>query len=305
MTQARSLRGVGDRLFDARLLDAGDVVLTMFGDIAGRASWLVYQRDASRALPTPPIGLRAVCVQAALRDVDGPWQSLRAEPEWLATLPADCVLQLDANLRIRALHGLDAAPPESSAHGSAIDLGRAPVLVIPGVLEAGLCDDLIEHLRVACAGGAASGVLVVEAGQSAVQTDASIKQRRESPILDPPLEARVHERLLRRALPEISRTLQFDVQRRDPFKLLSYAAGAGYFRAHRDNDTPDVAHRRFALSVNLNTGAYAGGAFRYPEYGLYEYAPAVGAALVFSCSLLHEVTPVEQGTRYALTTFLA
>ena len=301
----RSLRGIGDRLFDARLHDANDAAVTLFGDIAGREAWLVYRRDASRALPPPPTGVRAVCVQRAHESLTPPWESLRAEPEWLATLAPDCVIELDANLRIRGMRALDATMSGDSASRADVDLGSAPVLIVPEVLEADLCLVLIEHLRVACAGGEVSGVLSVEAGHATMRADASIKQRRESSIVDASLEARVHERLLRRALPEISRTLQFDVQRRDPFKVLSYDADAGYFRPHRDNDTPDVAHRRFALSVNLNTGAYAGGAFRYPEYGLREHVPATGAALVFSCSLLHEVTPVEQGTRYALTTFLA
>ena len=119
------------------------------------------------------------------------------------------------------------------------------------------------------------------------------------------LEAAVHARLHRRVLPRLARVFQFDTARRDPFKLPAYAADAGYFRAHRDNDTPDVAHRRFAVPSNLDAGAYTGGEFRFPEFGTHRYAPPTGHALVFSCSFLHEVMPVVSGTRHALTTFLA
>ena len=181
----------------------------------------------------------------------------------------------------------------------------APVLQIPGVFEPELCAALIRHLDVDCAGGDVSAVLVMQDGEQRLQVDPDIKQRREAIPRDAQLEARMHERLMRRALPEIARVFNFEVRRRDPFKLLAYPENAGYFRAHRDNETPDVAHRRFALSVNLNQGDYTGGEFRYPEFGPHLFSPPTGAALVFSCSMLHEVRPVMRGTRYAMTTFLA
>jgi predicted 2-oxoglutarate/Fe(II)-dependent dioxygenase YbiX len=181
----------------------------------------------------------------------------------------------------------------------------APVLRIPGVFEPDLCVALVDHLRTDCAGGDVSEVLVLEGESRKLQVDPSIKQRRETFLRDPLLESRMHERLMRRALPEIFRVFNFETRHRDPFKLLAYPEGAGYFRAHRDNDTRDVAHRKFALSVNLNHGEYLGGEFRFPEFGPDLHSPATGAALVFSCSMLHEVLPVERGVRYAMTTFLA
>jgi len=57
----------------------------------------------------------------------------------------------------------------------------------------------------------------------------------------------MHERLERCALPEIARVFNFGVTRRDPFKLLAYPGQPGYFRAHRDNETPDeraLRHRK-------------------------------------------------------------
>jgi predicted 2-oxoglutarate/Fe(II)-dependent dioxygenase YbiX len=42
----------------------------------------------------------------------------------------------------------------------------------------------------------------------------------------------------------------------------------------------------------------------FPEYGSRSYKPGVGGAVVFSCSLLHAVTKVTRGKRYAFLPFL-
>lgn len=43
---------------------------------------------------------------------------------------------------------------------------------------------------------------------------------------------------------------------------------------------------------------------RFPEFGQSLYVPPVGGAVIFSCSLLHEATPVTAGRRYAFLPFL-
>ncbi len=43
---------------------------------------------------------------------------------------------------------------------------------------------------------------------------------------------------------------------------------------------------------------------RFPEFGGQTYTAPAGGAVVFSCSLLHEATPVTQGVRYAYLPFL-
>jgi predicted 2-oxoglutarate/Fe(II)-dependent dioxygenase YbiX len=78
----------------------------------------------------------------------------------------------------------------------------------------------------------------------------------------------------------------------------------GHFRAHRDNTTKGTAHRRFAVSLHLNTGKYEGGYLRFPEFGPQLYIAPAGGAVVFSCSLLHEATPVTRGRRYMFLPFL-
>lgn len=310
---ARPQMRVGDRLPDVRLQPREGHALTLHGYFAGAPLWLVPAAGgrAPEGLPPVPDGVRALCVgDAAPTALPPGWQGFAADPRWSAMLGADVLWQADSNLRLQHASPLPlTSPPERVPATAALVPAQtaliAPVLQVPAVFEPDLCAELVRHFLQDCGGGEASSVLVSEQGRQRMQLDPTIKQRRESPPRDPALQARMHERLLRRALPEIARVYQFQVQRRDPFKLLAYTADAGYFRPHRDNDTRDVAHRRFALSINLNAGDYEGGEFRYPEFGPHRFAPVTGTALVFSCSLLHEVLPVTRGTRYAMTTFLA
>ncbi|WP_206860080.1 2OG-Fe(II) oxygenase family protein [Lysobacter changpingensis] len=303
----------GDRLPDVRLRAADGTNCTLHAEFAGAPLWLATPADAQDAarLPQPPSGTFALCVgpQAPVGAPQG-WRAFAADARWCAGVGTGLLWLVDANLRLCASLALPQRAPPAIAHPIEPLTGErtfpiAPVLQIPGVFEPGFCAELIRHLEVDCGGGDVSAVMVMQDGERRMQVDPDIKQRRETIPRDAQLEARMHERLMRRALPEIARVFNFEVRRRDPFKLLAYPERAGYFRAHRDNESPDVAHRRFALSVNLNQGDYVGGEFRYPEFGPHLFSPPTGAALVFSCSLLHEVLPVERGTRYAMTTFLA
>ncbi len=81
------------------------------------------------------------------------------------------------------------------------------------------------------------------------------------------------------------------------------ADDGGFFRRHRDNTTKGTAHRRFAVTINLNDD-FDGGELGFPEFSSRTYRPPLGGATVFSCSLLHEATPVTRGLRYATLPFL-
>jgi len=193
---------------------------------------------------------------------------------------------------------------------------HAPVLLVPRVLEPELIARVLAWFRDG-GEGQESGVIVHERGEQLFRLDPGVKMRRESRVEDPALDAALHDRLMRRVLPEIARAFAFEVKQREAFKVLRYQAprmiaaatgqdsteGGGYFRAHRDNDARDVAHRRFAMTLNLNSGDYTGGRLRLPEFGPREYEAPTGGALLFSCSLLHEVTDLTAGTRYAMTSF--
>jgi predicted 2-oxoglutarate/Fe(II)-dependent dioxygenase YbiX len=104
----------------------------------------------------------------------------------------------------------------------------------------------------------------------------------------------------------IQRAFQFDPTRIERWLVACYNGDGegGHFRAHRDNTTKGTAHRKFAVTINLNAEDYDGGDLRFPEFGRRLYRAPTGGAVVFSCSLLHEALPVTRGKRYAFLPFL-
>ena len=135
--------------------------------------------------------------------------------------------------------------------------------------------------------------------------DRTIKKRRDHFIRDPSLHGELKNLIGRRVLPEIQKALNFEVTRLEDFRIARYdAETGGYFRIHRDNTSPGTAHRRWAMTLNLNTEDYEGGHLRFPEYGPHLYRPATGGAVVFSCTLLHEALDVRNGHRFVLLCFM-
>jgi predicted 2-oxoglutarate/Fe(II)-dependent dioxygenase YbiX len=179
----------------------------------------------------------------------------------------------------------------------------APVLIVPRVLPADLCTELCRRFA---EWNPADSPLPRDDG-GALEIDAARKSRRDVTIDDAALEQEVIACIARRVLPEVSKAFHYRATRFERLKLVSYAADAsGHFAPHRDNTAPTTAHRRFALTLNLNTGRYDGGALAFPEYGeSRRYAPPAGGAIVFSCSHAHRVTPVTRGERYALVSFFS
>ena len=183
-------------------------------------------------------------------------------------------------------------------------LGRfAPVLYVPDVLEPELCRALITAWE---AGEPEVGrTYVHDAREGGYVVDAKFKVRRDYYVTEQSLLEPLRLRLVRRVLPEIRKALTREVTGIEEFKVVCYdAAEGGHFSAHRDNVSQHYAHRRFAMTLNLNAGEYEGGALRFPEYGPDLYAPDTGDAVVFSCSLLHEAMPVTRGRRFVLLSFL-
>jgi predicted 2-oxoglutarate/Fe(II)-dependent dioxygenase YbiX len=178
----------------------------------------------------------------------------------------------------------------------------APVLMAPNIFEPALCERLVAYHRET--GGEASGFMREVDGKTVLVTDPSHKMRRDREIADEALcgilRARIHARLV----PMVKRAFQFEATRMERYIVGAYPAGEGHFRPHRDNTTRGTAHRRFAVTINLNSHDYDGGDLRFPEYGGRTYRAPTGGAVVFSCSLLHEATPVTRGTRYAFLPFL-
>lgn len=195
---------------------------------------------------------------------------------------------------------LDQLPKPQPASTASI---QAPVLVIPRIFETELCKTLIDHYEKH--GGQDSGFMRELGGKTVAVHDYGHKRRRDQEIVDKTLRDICMHRIHDRLVPEIRKAFQFEATRIERYIVACYdAASSGHFRAHRDNTTKGTAHRRFAVSMNLNTGEFEGGQLRFPEFGNQLYTPPSGGAVVFSCSLLHEATPVTKGSRYAFLPFL-
>jgi predicted 2-oxoglutarate/Fe(II)-dependent dioxygenase YbiX/peroxiredoxin len=180
---------------------------------------------------------------------------------------------------------------------------QAPVLIVPNVFEAELCKALIAGYI--AHGGEDSGFMVERDGLTVGKFDYSHKRRSDWNMEDAALINACHTRIVRRLKPEIARAFQFEATRIERNTIACYEAEtAGHFSRHRDNTTKGTAHRRFAVSINLNAADYEGGDLVFPEFGRARFRPPTGGACVFSCSLLHEATAVTRGKRYVYVPFL-
>ena len=198
--------------------------------------------------------------------------------------------------------GASAASGAGAASASGAGAEWAPVLCIPHVLEPDLCRHLIGLYE--ASGGEESGFMRDVNGKTVMLVDPAHKQRRDHVIEDEALRRGIVARMNRRLNPAMERAFQFRPTRIERYLVACYEAGHGHFRPHRDNTTMGTAHRRFAVTINLNAGEYEGGDLRFPEYGRRTYRAPTGGAIVFSCSLLHEATPVTRGRRFAFLPFL-
>lgn len=199
----------------------------------------------------------------------------------------------------RLLAYLDLLPPPQRFSG--IEL-QAPVLYLPNVFEPALCQHLVKlyHKQ----GGEESGFMREIDGRTVGLRDPAHKMRKDITLSDPKLIETLQNRIIRRVVPEIKKVHQFNVTRMERYIVSCYAAeDGGHFRAHRDNTTSGTAHRRFAVSINLNDD-FEGGEVSFPEYSKKGFKAPIGGAVVFSCSLLHQVSQVTQGARYAFLPFL-
>jgi peroxiredoxin len=216
-------------------------------------------------------------------------------------------LLLDRTLRVRgrfplteskaaldALARFAAAPPLPD---------WAPVVAVPDIFEPDLCRRLIDLYE--ADGGEESGFMRDVGGMTRLLVDPRHKVRRDYLIEEPQLARELNLRIIHRLLPMVKRAFQYQATRVERLLVGCYEAETGgHFRAHRDDTSLGTAHRRFAVTINLNAGDYEGGDLMFPEYGPRTYRAPTGGAIVFSCSLLHQAMPVTQGRRFAFLPFL-
>ena len=178
----------------------------------------------------------------------------------------------------------------------------APILTLAHVFEPELCAHLIEGFE--RAGGRDSGFMQDVAGRSVENFDGEWKRRRDFHLTDPGLIANLRARIGRRICPEIKKAFQMRPTRVERDLVARYdSETGGHFGPHRDDTGMSVAHRRFAVSINLNAD-FDGGEISFPEYSPRTFKAAPGTAVVFSASILHQVSRVTRGRRYVFLTFL-
>jgi predicted 2-oxoglutarate/Fe(II)-dependent dioxygenase YbiX len=314
--RARAIGGRDNYVFDTA---AGRFILFLFfasaADEAGAAALALVERhrdllDDFRACffgvsadPADEASGRVVQRLPGIRffaDPDGSLaQGFGAEgrPHWLLVDP---MLRAVGAFPLAEGEAAFAALRALTAH--AIQPDWAPVLMAPNILEPELCRRLIDLYD--AKGGEASGFMREVNGKTTLMMDPEHKMRRDVIVEDHALVQALQARVMLKLLPMVKRAFQFQATRMERYLVGCYEAGAGHFRPHRDNTTKGTAHRRFAVTINLNPGEYEGGDLRFPEYGARTYRPPLGGAVVFSCSLLHEATPVTSGRRYAFLPFL-
>ena len=283
-----------------------DVKLSVFGvsnDPADAGNGMLPQRlPGIRHFFDPDLAVARLYGVAPLEL--GPGVAPSIAPRWVL---------VDPMLRVMAIVPMDAAgahrreiarriatlPPVPDHAGTAIE---APVMLLPRVFEPEFCDHLVALYE--ANGGEESGFMREIDGRTVAVTDPSHKRRRDVTIEDEALIEETRRRIRRRVVPFIQRVHQFQVTRMERYIVACYdAADGGHFRPHRDNTTSGTAHRRFAVSVNLSDD-FDGGLLSFPEFGPRTYKPPKGAVCVFSCSLMHTVSPVTRGRRYAFLPFL-
>jgi predicted 2-oxoglutarate/Fe(II)-dependent dioxygenase YbiX/peroxiredoxin len=191
----------------------------------------------------------------------------------------------------------------SEADRAFLESQTAPVLVAPRIFDVELCQALITHSKKV--GGFVSGVMREVDGRTVGVQDPAFKRRNDVVLEDDALLTQVRAGIVRRLLPMTERYFQWKCTRMERHLIACYRGDdQGFFSAHRDNTTSGTAHRKFAVSINLNAGDYEGGDLCFPEFGERTYRPPTGGAVVFSCSILHGVSPVTRGDRYAFLPFL-
>ena len=308
------------------------IVLLFYSDAGGPAAvaeLLAFRDrfDELKALETEILGIRVAGADdnTALRVAHDIRFHMLADPDGRVTAgyglpPASVVaILLDTNQRIAAMlpntdderlaDRLVQRIAELMAVRQITPMGpHPPVLVIPGVLSAAECRWLMQiyhtqgqiwrdHKEIAAQGYTEDfKCRVPDYGRS---------DRIDHVVNNPATLERLATRFQRRIVPEIQKAFQYKVTRREYLRITCYEGSrGGHAVGHRDNPTKELAHRRFACSINLNSEQFEGGELRFREYGEHRYKPASGAALVFSASMLHEALAVDAGRRFVLLTQL-
>jgi predicted 2-oxoglutarate/Fe(II)-dependent dioxygenase YbiX len=205
----------------------------------------------------------------------------------------------DGSDRQQVVAFLDSLPPPSRALGFET---QAPFIILPNVFEPEFCRHLIDIFEQH--GGRESGFMSPSDTTSVETHDARVKRRRDFTITDEALTEPIAARIARRVGPMMVTAFQYNPSRVERYLIACYSAeDGGHFASHRDNKAKLTEHRRFAASIFLNDD-FDGGGLGFPEYGTQQIKAPVGAAVIFSSSMVHCVSKVTRGRRYAFLPFI-
>lgn len=203
---------------------------------------------------------------------------------------------------LAALRDLETQRPRGSLGA------HPPVLVLPNAMDPDICTQLIEtwHNPVPLweGDGKNSIGLNIEKGDVKVR-NAAYGNCTQYVVRDAALSTELDNNVLRRVVPEIEKAFGYSPSKREEYRIACYdVAEGGSLPAHRDNPTAETRHRRFTVSVNLNNDDFEGGELAFREFSDHLYDIDAGTAIVWSCSVLHEVMPIVAGRRFILGTHL-
>jgi peroxiredoxin/predicted 2-oxoglutarate/Fe(II)-dependent dioxygenase YbiX len=270
------------------------------------------------------VGGETASANAAIRKSLAGGFSLLADPagQYRAGIVGDmaddgATVVLAPNRHILAvIHGGDDQPDQALAaiaraatqrRHALVSNPHPPILIVPDVLSRADCQHLMNVFA-----APETPFITLDHGAAMPAHDYKIRvpeygrrDRIDHFIVNPATNALIHNRYQARLFPEIKKAYQYEVTRYEPYRIGCYEGErGGELHGHRDNTLPFVAHRRFAVSVNLNSEEFEGGELRFPEFGDETYRPPTGAAIAFSCSMLHEAMHVTAGRRLVLLAFL-
>lgn len=273
-------------------VDSADAQLHRIIDqYPGIRFYLDFDGRVSRMWGAAPLD-ETICINVPIRNI---WVVVDPTLRILSIIPFDEAGE--AHESVFAF--LRSLPPPALYAGFPV---QAPILVLPNVFDRTFCQQLIDLYEFH--GGEETGFMEEVNGKTVGKFDRTHKRRRDHMIEEEPTMKECQKWVQRRIIPEIEKVHHFIVTRMERYLIGCYTAeDGGHFAPHRDNTTSGTAHRKFAVSINLNDD-FDGGQVGFPEYGPQTFKAPAGGAVVFSCSLLHTVTPVRRGRRYAFLPFL-
>jgi hypothetical protein len=183
-----------------------------------------------------------------------------------------------------------------------------PVLVLPNAMGPDVCAQLINTWSnpVPLWEGDGKNSIGLNIEKSDVKVrNAAYGNCAQYVVRDTALSTALDDKVLRRVVPKIEKAFAYSPSKREEYRIACYdVADGGSLPEHRDNPTAETRHRRFTVSINLNNDDFNGAELAFREFSDHLYDIDAGTAVIWSCSVLHEVMPITAGRRFILRTHL-